>query len=282
MGFERSLSRLRRFWGENFQISQDIDKHARFFHHQQTIHAQEEGQTGMCGRFATGDISWKEYTDWLEGNHPLPRTKLNPSWNVKPTQEALILRLDGDGMRELAPARWWLVPRFFRKPLKEWKATTFNARIEGAATSASFRASWKDRRCLVPVIGWYEWTGPRGQKIPWYFHIETNAPGSCFAGLWDRCTLPDDTVLDSFTILTTEPNEVAGAYHTRMPVIVDPAEYEVWLTGETNAPQEVSAERLCVHRVAPIPAVADGPELIELFEPNEPDDEIGGLFGGTF
>lgn len=168
--------------------------------------------------------------------------------------------LGENGAREIILARWGLVPRFFRKPLKEWRASTFNARIETAAMAASFRASWKDRRCLVPAIGGYEWTGPKGARVPYFFRIETNAPGLCFAGLWDR-SHPDGEALNSFTILTTEPNAVAADYHDRMPVVLAEEGYESWLRGENDTSQQVGAEHLKVHRVAPLKG--DGPELIE-------------------
>ena len=151
-------------------------------------------------------MSWAEYRDWLEGIEAPPPFDAEwvPSWNVRPTTSQPILRIGDDGERELVLARWWFIPRWFKKDsIKDWKATTFNARIEKAATAPTFRASWKDRRCLVPAAGWYEWTGPKTARVPNYFSIETNAPGICFAGLWDRSFLPDDTMVESFTIMTT-------------------------------------------------------------------------------
>lgn len=212
----------------------------------------------MCGRYVTGDMTWAEWRERLDfGGKPI---ELKLTWNLKPTQQAPIIRLSDDGGPEMVLARWWLVPRFFSKPLKEWKATTFNARIETAATAASFRASWNHRRCLVPAQGWYEWTGPKGNRTPNYFSVQTNEPGFCFAGLWDRAK-PDGEVLESFTILTTEPNEVAAEYHSRMPVVLDASARDAWLNGETDDPVQVSADRLKIHAVAPLKD--DGPELIE-------------------
>ncbi|MEO0722734.1 MAG: SOS response-associated peptidase family protein, partial [Pseudomonadota bacterium] len=94
-----------------------------------------------------------------------------PAYNVAPTQIAPIVRLipEGDGppdqtgQREMAPAMWGLVPSWWNKPLKEKKFSTFNARAEGISTSNTFRGAFRHKRCLIPVSGFYEWTGPKGK-----------------------------------------------------------------------------------------------------------------------
>lgn len=218
----------------------------------------------MCGRYVSGNMAWAEYHDWLEGVEAPPPFDAEwvPSWNVRPTTMQPIVRLGESGAREIALARWWFVPRWHRKSLKEWKATTFNARFETAASAPTFRASWKDRRCLVPAAGWYEWTGAKGHRTPWHFSIETNARAFCFAGLWDRTKLADGRLLDSFAILTTEPNEMAAKIHSRMPVVLDPDAHDGWLKAEMDAPVHIiKAERFRVHQVAPLKG--DGPQLIE-------------------
>lgn len=110
-----------------------------------------EEDNDVCGRYATANLSWERYREWLDIGGQADDL-IPPSWNVKPTHEAPTVRLGEDGSRILAIARWWLVPRFFTKSHKEWKASTFNARLETASKANSFRLSWKDRRCLLPAI----------------------------------------------------------------------------------------------------------------------------------
>lgn len=110
---------------------------------------------------ARDHLSWAEYYEWLHLiGVPGGVAEPEAAYNVAPTQQHPIVKLDDDGGRELVMARWDLVPRFWSKPLSEKKFSTFNARVETARTTNSYRASWKDRRCLVPAIGFYEWVGP--------------------------------------------------------------------------------------------------------------------------
>jgi len=159
-------------------------------------------------------LSWAEYYDWLNLiGVPGGVAEPDAAYNVAPTQSHPIVRLDENGGRELVMARWDLVPRFWRKPLAEKKFSTFNARLETAPTSNAYRASWTERRCIVPAIGFYEWTGPKGAKQPLFISRAGFDPASaepesrrgfCFAGFWDRAEI-DGQTLDSFTIMTTQP-----------------------------------------------------------------------------
>lgn len=133
-----------------------------------------------------------------------------------------------DGTLELVPARWGLIPYFSKDTKGAFRC--INARAETVATTASFRQPWKTgRRCLVPANGFFEWgTRPDG-KQPFYF---TSAEGSllAFAGLWDTWQQPDGSSLLSDTIITTAPNGFVKRFHDRMPVILDEADYDRWLT----------------------------------------------------
>lgn len=155
------------------------------------------------------------------------------AYNIAPTQYSPIIRLqpegDGDyqGEREMALGMWGLVPSWWRKPLKEKKFSTFNARSETVATSNTFRGSFRYRRCLVPASGYYEWVGEKGSKIPFAIGL-SNRRWFCFAGLWDRAMI-DGSPIDSFTILTTTPNDATAGLHHRMPVILHPQDYDRWL-----------------------------------------------------
>jgi putative SOS response-associated peptidase YedK len=104
-----------------------------------------------------------------------------------------------------------------------------NARAEGVAERPSFRSSFRRRRCLVVADGFYEWQKQPGGKLPFYFHLRDRQPFG-FAGLWESWDKHHETgPLETFTIITTEPNELVGSVHQRMPVILRPDGYQQWL-----------------------------------------------------
>jgi putative SOS response-associated peptidase YedK len=129
----------------------------------------------MCGRFDTSKFTWREIHDQLAGfgSVATPALNLEANDDVRPTTTQLTARLDGDGGWAVEKMRWGLVP-FWRngKPLKDtakgagdgFKLTTFNCRVETAATAATFKGAFAKRRCIVPANAWYEWTGPQGSK----------------------------------------------------------------------------------------------------------------------
>ena len=177
----------------------------------------------MCGRYALGKLEW-----WiLQETFKLQQGALNmePRWNIAPTQRAPIIRRE-DGRTEAVMARWGLVPYFWQKPLKDMKYSTFNAKSETAASAPSFRVPFQKRRCIIPAVGFYEWTGPKGAKQPHFITVK-DQDWFGFAGLWDRAEVEGETI-ESFTILTTAPNEAMVAIHTRMPVILGPEDFEAW------------------------------------------------------
>ena len=131
-----------------------------------------------------------------------------------------------DGVRNVHEVRWGLVPSWAKDTKIGFKT---NARAETVATAPSFRAAFKSRRCLVPVSGFFEWTGPKSARQP---HYITMADGQImtFAGLWE--TWHDkgaDRALLSFTIITTAANAFMAKLHNRMPVILDPEDLGKWL-----------------------------------------------------
>ncbi len=207
-----------------------------------------------------------------------------PPWdyNVAPTTFQPVIRADRDeGQRELALMRWGLVP-YFAKDLKAFAYSTINARAESLTTTPTFRSSFERRRCLVPADGFYEWKklpalsaplpevrdtlfGPDvtvksakkkevAAKQPYAFAMANGEPFA-FAGLWDRWKDPAGVPLESFTIITTTPNELTSTVHDRMPVILRPRDYELWLShpaSEKGAPPVPPLELLALLR--PFPA----------------------------
>jgi putative SOS response-associated peptidase YedK len=178
----------------------------------------------MCGRYTFTVWPKRLATHFLVPEAELP---FGPRYNVAPTQELPIIRQPVDGGRVLAFARWGLIPSW----AKDAKIGNrlINARGETVATMPSFRSAFKARRCLVPADGFYEWHKlASGGKQPFYLHFGDRRPFA-FAGLWEHWQSPDGELVDSYTILTTGANAVMKPIHDRMPVILDPADYDRWL-----------------------------------------------------
>lgn len=187
----------------------------------------------MCGRFFRHKVSWEDYHAQLNLFKPEEIPEITPAYNVAPTQKSPIIRRQENGEKvELAMAVFGLVPRWWKKPLSEKKFATFNSKSEESHDKATFRASWKDRPCLVPMSGFYEWKGPKGDKQPYAISMR-NRRWFYVAGLWDR-TVIDDQALDSFTILTTTANEFMSDIHHRMPVIPEQSEALSWLNATVD------------------------------------------------
>ncbi|HUS53239.1 MAG TPA: SOS response-associated peptidase [Thermohalobaculum sp.] len=184
----------------------------------------------MCGRFAVGDTRGDDWADWLgiDIDSPWPA----PSWNVAPTQTAGIVG-QGKRGRSLVQARWGLVPHWWKKPLAEFRATTFNARSEEAAEKPMFRDAWQRGRCLVPAIGYYEWSGKAGSKRAFFITLRGNAPGFCMAGLWALATIGGQKLL-SFTVLICPAGAATRHLHPRSPVVLGEADWERWLTPNSD------------------------------------------------
>lgn len=189
---------------------------------------------------------------------------LTARYNVAPTQLVPIIRLDDQGRRIIAIAKWGFVPRWAKEPGRQ----PINARAETVATSGLFRDAFKRTRCIVPVSGFYEWKArPSGPKIPHRITLATDEPYG-LAGIWSRWTKPDGETLDTFAIITTTANELVAQVHDRMPVILEPAAYGRWLDPRED-PRDLlapfDARRMRTHLVSTkVNAVKnDGPELIE-------------------
>ncbi len=143
-----------------------------------------------------------------------------------------IVRVADGGQRELLTARWWLIPRWWKKSLTKLP-TSFNARAEDVAKKPMFRESLRKRRCLVPATGWYEFKGKPGKKESYLFVVpELHVFG--FAGIYDEWVSPEGEVVPSFAIVTTEPNAQAAEVHDRMPLLLHPSDHARWLDPENQ------------------------------------------------
>ena len=169
----------------------------------------------------------------------VPEGLVLPDWdyNVAPGTFQPVVRLDREGQRQLVLMRWGLVPRF-AKSLDDWKGvSTINAAAESLTKRSLWRIPFARHRCLVPADGFYEWKKiePKG-KQPFAFSLVEERPFA-FAGLWDAWRDPGSGEwLQSFAIITTDPNELTEKVHTRMPVILGPQDYDRWLDRSEEHP----------------------------------------------
>jgi putative SOS response-associated peptidase YedK len=165
-----------------------------------------------------------------------------PRYNIPPTANVPAIRLV-EGTRQLALLKWGLVPSWAKDTKIAY--STINARADTVATKPAFRTAYKKRRCLVPATGYYEWETIGKSKLPWLYEIDGGKPFA-FAGLWEQWFGHGDgqPPLETCTILTTEPNELAARFHDRMPVILHPDDYDAWLEGEQIPLVSFEAERM--------------------------------------
>lgn len=150
-----------------------------------------------------------------------------PRYNIAPTQGVLTVRKEqGKKIRQFTTMRWGLIPSWAKDMSIGNK--TLNARSETVTTTPAFRDSILTKRCLIPADGFYEWRKMGSVKQPYCFEV---GEGEVFAlaGLWDQWTSPDGEIIESCTILTTTPNSLVADLHDRMPVIVPPDKYNLWL-----------------------------------------------------
>jgi putative SOS response-associated peptidase YedK len=201
----------------------------------------------MCGRFSQeaelSEIKLELKVEQLE----LFR-EFRPAYNIAPSyragSEQVIVIRTREGKRALRLARWWMIPHFWSKPLKELPAA-FNARAEDVLQKPFWRDAFRQYRCLVPATGWREFKPEGKVKQPYQFRLEQ--PLFAFAGSWSRWTSPDGELVESFAILTTEPNATAVEYHDRMPLVLAPDLYEDWLDPQADAERLLAEARARCH-----------------------------------
>jgi putative SOS response-associated peptidase YedK len=226
----------------------------------------------MCGRFVITSPPEAMRGLFLYGERP----NFPARYNIAPTQPVPIIRRGSSGRREFALVRWGLVPSWS----KEMPQTPlFNARADTIKDKPSFRGAFRHRRALMPADGFYEWRVlANGARQPYFIRRRDRALFA-MAAIWDIWQTPDGSELESCAVVTTEANATLRPVHHRMPVILDPKDFDLWLDPATPvkelealmapAPDDlmeaipVSPD---VNRVA-----NDGPHLLDLYlAPPEP------------
>jgi putative SOS response-associated peptidase YedK len=217
----------------------------------------------MCGRFAITlpDDAMAALFDAVPAND-LPHI---PNYNVCPTNQIHTVTSD-DGHRRLRPMRWGFIPHWYKTPADG--PLLINARAETIAEKPAFRAACRERRCLIPASGFYEWTkDEEGKRLPWYIH-PAEGEMLAFAGVWQVWDKGEEP-LTTCAIVTTDANKAMSKIHHRMPVVLARNDWAKWLGEEgkgaatlMHAPPE---DALAFYRVDPKVNSnrAAGPELIE-------------------
>ena len=191
----------------------------------------------MCGRYSLH--SNPDVIALLFGLSEVPAYQ--PRYNIAPTAQVLIIKRN-----EAAMVRWGLVPRWAKDPSVGAKMN--NARAETVAEKPSFREAYRQRRCLIPANGFYEWKLENGLKQPYYIY-PSSGDLFAFAGLWESWSSPQQTI-ETCAIITTDANEKMAEVHERMPVIVSPGEYSAWLAGEDGLLRPAPDASIQIRRVS--------------------------------
>jgi putative SOS response-associated peptidase YedK len=184
----------------------------------------------MCGRYTL--IANAEAIRILFELPEFDQRLVVPRYNIAPTQPIVVVR-EGPKGRELVPVRWGLIPWWAKDP--KTLPLMINARAEGIAEKPAYRDAFKYRRCLVPASGFYEWQKRgKGTKQPYLARPKGSDAPIAFAGLFETWHGPDGSEIDTATIVVTDANAPLMPIHERMPVIVEPKNFETWLSPETT------------------------------------------------
>ena len=242
----------------------------------------------MCGRFALHD-------DPLRIAEYFRATSIedfSPSFNIAPSSRIIAVTAKDESSRQLRTMRWGLIPEWSTDP--SIGNNLANARGETVAEKPSFRSAFKNRRCIIPANGFYEWKAVAGKKMPWYVSLKSGEL-LAMAGLWETWRSPDGEVINSCCIITTDANQLMMPIHDRMPVILSEEQWDTWLSPAEHRPEKLlplirphESESMqtwpVTHELNRVglrddvdltkPIVPKGQiDLPGLFDPNEPGEE---------
>lgn len=184
----------------------------------------------MCGRYTLKE-DLNDLEDWFEANR-VELDELQPSYNVAPSHVVPVVGENEEGRRSILPFQWGLLP--FWADEKDISYSMINARAETLDSKRSYKRNFKRYRCLVPASGFYEWSGEKGDKQPYYIY-PTEEPVFSFAGIYNVWESPDgDETIPTFTIVTTDANEKIKELHDRMPAMLMKNEWGEWLNAKND------------------------------------------------
>ena len=190
----------------------------------------------MCGRFSLTH-ALKELADLfdLANLEDFP-----PRYNIAPTQPIVVIRVGPDNRREAILIRWGLIPHWVKDP-NEF-SLLIQARAETVIEKASFKSAIRHRRVLIPASGFYEWHRPDNKKLPKqaYWIRPIHGRTIAFAGLMETWMGKDGTEIDTGCVLTTQSNDKIGNIHHRMPVVIEPNDFDRWLDCKNHEPRDIA------------------------------------------
>lgn len=233
----------------------------------------------MCGRFT---LTYRDH-ERLAAELGVPAESLEgyrPRYNIAPTDEHWIVRTQYED-REALPARWGLVNFWMKDRKSAFKS--INARAETVQTSRAYREAFKERRCVVPADGFFEWTGPKEARMPIWFH-RPDGGLIYFAGLYESWRPTPDEKERTFTIITTTPNELMAPIHDRMPVILTDETIEEWTYARQEPDALMELLRPAPDDVLTATAVSPRVDSVKNDDPEclLPPDETGSPAQGSF
>ena len=189
----------------------------------------------MCGRFTRKEKD-RHLAEALKVAFP---SDITPRYNIAPSQQVACVRsIPESKERECVELKWGLVPSWAKDVSIGNKM--INARAETASEKPSFRKAFKHHRCVVLADGYYEWNREGKAKQPFYIQFKDQRMFA-FAGLWERWEKGSDGPLETCALLTIEPNAVMEPIHHRMPVILQPRDYDTWLDPGIQDPTLLSS-----------------------------------------
>jgi putative SOS response-associated peptidase YedK len=224
----------------------------------------------VCGRYASS-ANPDDLVSHFRVEEP-PEEVLPPSYNVAPTDPVYVV-MERHDHRLLKVVRWGLVPSWAKDP--KGAARLINARRESVADKPAFRAAYQRRRCLVPADGYFEWQQQGGHKQPYFLAARDRSP-LAMAGLYEVWKGPDEQLLWTCTVITTEAADELGHIHDRTPLLVPPEAWDRWLDPSVEDPGDdlLVPGTPGVLDAWPVPPAVgnvrnNGPELVEPWAPEE-------------
>ncbi|MBD2580429.1 SOS response-associated peptidase [Oscillatoria sp. FACHB-1406] len=189
----------------------------------------------MCGRFTQTHSAESLARTFQLADIP----QQAPRYNIAPTQTvSAVIHSEGTTERSFKSFHWGLIPSWAKDTRIASKL--INARSETVAEKPSFRSAFRRRRCLIVADGFYEWQAREAKKQPFYIQVENGEPFA-FAGLWETWKDTTGESIESCTILTTEANETMQPLHARMPVILNPKDWDFWLDTSISEPEPLKS-----------------------------------------
>jgi putative SOS response-associated peptidase YedK len=205
----------------------------------------------MCGRYTLSSTP----EDFAQTFDLHQRPELVPRFNVAPAQLVAVVALKGDGRtRGLAQLRWGFVPYWAQNP--NMGPRPINARAETVAVKPPFDQAFRERRCLIPADGFFEWATEAKKRVGYHFRLKAGGV-MAFAGIWDVWKAEGQPTLATCAIITVEANDLVRPFHDRMPAILSPGQFDRWMGFDTpekellGALARFPAEQLEVVRVSP-------------------------------